>query len=173
MAAFHKTTIRVLIWLAVLAVPVGQLPATSCGCGGDASCCETSSFGGCGCSVAEVKQGQCCCARPRTIASKSCCSAERGATAWESSCWQLDDTCPAGCSCGGDCRCGEASSPSPILPPAEPETVERLADSLAANAVLSAMLVELVVIPAQTADTPRSLPLAALACCVTLCRMLL
>ena len=173
MSSCSKTMTRVLIWLATLAIPVGQLPAASCGCAVDMSRWETTSFGRCVCSEAQVNRGQCCCARPRTIALKSCCTGARVAATVESSCCQADDPQPAGCSCGDRCRCGEASSTLPILPPTEHETVERLADSLAANAEQSTMLVARPASSAWTGDAPRSGPLEALACCISLCRLLL
>ncbi len=168
MTSFCSLAIRNLIWLAALAMPLPQLPAAACGCGGASGVPMVS---GCDCSQVQVEQGTCCCARSRSKTPHACCSASPADIQTDSSCCQPNHHLHTGDSCGAQCRCGDATSSPPFPPITENETVQRLLEGLFAG--ISDALVEPVSIPGRFDTARLSSPHATGACCVSLCRLLL
>ena len=167
MTSFQSFTLRNLIWLVVLTMPLQPLPA-ACGCGGASGVPLVS---GCDCSEVQVEQGTCCCARSRSENSHACCSVSLAETQTDSSCCQPNHRLPAGDSCGAHCHCGDATSSPPFLPITENETVQRLLVGLFAG--IADSLVEPVSIPGRFDAARLSSPRVTGACCISLCRLLL
>ena len=84
---------RMLVWLAVIALPAQGLPAGSCGCASCKTCCEQQPSQNSCCSTRRTREARCCASRGHKSA-HSCCSdaGECGASA---------------CPCGATCDCGK------------------------------------------------------------------
>ncbi len=155
----RKTTARILVWVAVLTVPVQGLPAATCA-SSDSITCSVMAARVCNCSAQRIESGRCCCAKRRQSGSGSCCQPARS----ESS------SCSAE---GVACKCGSPTDSTPATPPPlEGNPAEKLlSDSLDSAPATMAFL-------PQTADRPGDLacPATSLAArdrCISLCRFAL
>ena len=99
----HNIAARTLIWLAVIAIPVQSLSASSCGCSSSKSCCQDG-----------PRASSCCDHLDKTSATKTCCGKPQNAQ-------------DSPCHCGANCPCGKGRQPKPTMPPVEKNTPEKVA----------------------------------------------
>ncbi len=155
-----NTTVRSLIWLAAITVPVQGLPAASCGCTGGKTCCKKEQFKGCCCLAAKDREGRYCCAKQQPAATHSCCS-------------KAGSGQDLACKCGFNCPCGKTSRQTPATPPVENnnQTEKAASDSLATNSV--AIVDQLQITQRHQDASGVAEALTALDRCVSLCRFTL
>jgi len=115
----HNIAARTLIWLAVIAVPVQSLQASTCECSNGERCCREEQKVGV-CSLSFKAHGHSCCGHgDMTTVTKSCCS-------------KLRNGHDSPCNCGVNCQCGKSRPSKPIAP-----AVEISASEIAVNDTLS------------------------------------
>lgn len=161
---------RTLIWLAAITVPAQSLPAASCGCVGDASCCEQRSTGQCRCTGAKICR--CGDASPCRKLANSCC----GGRVAKATCCSTDNSVAFSehtCNCGEDCQCGTSQEPKPATPPIENNNPTEQV-TVDATSVAFDVTVYFPQITKRHADACiGAVALAALNRCVSLCRFTL
>lgn len=188
MSFTQHTSARLLIWLTLCAIPAQALPASACGCDGNASCCQSDDLirgscrkegpattqdcsqqrvaGPCRCTGAKVcrcgDSSPCCQSRPSCCSANSCCSTPGSGG-------------ESGCQCGPNCQCGTSDAPTP---PVAPAPIENSPEKSSSDAAVTAASLAAVY---QPRDTRRTAPyaslemdvLAALDRCASLCRFTL
>ena len=192
---------RMLVWLAIFAMPWQLMPLRTCGCtpgacgaaasdccedGVEAQSCETKRCPCTGASVCRCRHesvGSCChssTASDPHASGRSCCS--KGSCCGEHSCCsgetfgsERSRCCgSAGCSCGDSCHCGESTSPpaNPAAPPTDETPSERVVE---AHAIASCVNVSCALVREAfpLAIDVFSLPQGAASTCVLLCRFTL
>lgn len=144
----YNIAARTLIWLAVIAIPVQSLPASSCGCSSGGTCCQ-----------GEQKPSSCCSAKKnhgKTSVTHSCCGES-----------QRDQDSP--CNCEVNCQCGKSEQPKPATPPVENNAPEK-----AASDSVSMIPIHHPQTPQPHRDVSTAIDgLVALNSCVSLCRFTL
>lgn len=152
-------TARTLIWLAAIAVPVQSLPAATCGCESNQSCCGNKQSKTCCCLAERVQQGRCCCTTGRGDTAHSCCSKANA---------EQDSPCK----CGLNCQCRKSKQPTPAAPTPEDNTTQKVASN--STSIVSLVSVYQPQVSKRHNDVAFDAgSLAALELCISLCRFTL
>ncbi len=152
----NKQISRLLIYLAVLAVPLQGVPAETCGCVGSNFFGNSESSQ---CCCATVRDGSGCCSSRQQDSTSSCCGNSKGGKA-------------SPCRCGSNCQCGKSHSPPPATPTTDTHDVEQLIHENQ-SIVAAASVPEFPSLLADVASRWQPLPATALERCTSLCRFTL
>lgn len=152
----HNFAARTLIWLAVIAIPMQSLPASTCECSKDERCCQDKLQSG-GCCLSSKAHGHRRCGdEDATLVTKTCCGNHR-----------IGHDSP--CKCGVNCQCSKSRPSKPIAP-----AVEKNATKNVVNETVSMVAVHCPGAVRGFYETSAAGDaLAGLNVCISLCRFTL
>ena len=159
----NTITTRILICLAMLTVPLQDLPAASCNC---SLGCSLSFTNCCCCTGAPI----CHCGEGTEITTDSASGCESQSEK-DACCIETQAAEPGSCSCGTNCHCGKQSQPvSPLVPSSDAKNPSEKLVSLSQLTVVTTLVDQ----PPKLGK-PRciSASLVSLDRCISLCRFTL
>ena len=190
MPSANKHISRLLIYLAVLAVPLQGFPAETCGCVGchffgnslfGNSLFGNSLFGNSvssRCCCATVRDEGGCCSNSKSRQqdnSSSCCGKTKGekSKGEKSKGGKSKGRKASPCKCGSNCQCGKSHSPPPLATPTtDTYDVEQLIHKNQST-VATTSVPDFPSLTADVASRWQPLPATALERCTSLCRFTL